>query len=263
MKEVLSNMPNKTYIENNIHSIEIEAMGADIIVKEENSDLLPVREIAELSGKYHKVFIMNDGSSRAVFYVNPIKNSSLAAPHNDSNAPIAIYSWIDGQMSMPIGTQKVGAFMSGTVTRSVYRMYIKLSIPFVQCNPKIKKAELKLHQQKSDLYCLTDCPKLVLYQVAEDIHEGTYIPVHYTNIIDSKYMKRTVNGNIESYAFDITELIANIGNDENSYINLVIMSSNEKSHGLDNVDLYCNHSNAEYAPEMCVTYECPANTTII
>lgn len=112
------------------------------------------------------------------------------------------YSWVDGKMFSAF-SHTVGTGDSGDGDCNVSRMYIKLNMPALPRNPRIKKAELQIKQASCSVQ---ECeyPKFGLYQVNENIITGTCTPASSSDLID--YDTIDTRGLGVTYSFDITKL---------------------------------------------------------
>ncbi len=220
-------------------------------------------EITELRGKNSKVFRMNDGDYKSVFYSGGINErtaysaeaendgqQTTALAENETEQPVVTYGWKNGQISsgsvIEIGTSS---------DSGARRMYIKLSMPSLPGNPRIKKAELKLFQYSGASFVTTD-PKIGLYKVTEDIAVGECTPAYDSNLIDYNPMKSgfTENGEPAFYIFDITKLIDTAKENGSANVSLVLKSLYENRKADEGVLLY-GSSSSEYAPQLSIAYE--------
>ena len=172
-----------------------------------------------------------------------------------STSAMTTYSWVGGKMSSA-STHTVGTNGSGDGSCNANRMYIKLQMPTLPRNPRIKKAELKFSQSSGSAQC-GGCPKLGLYQVNENIVTGTCTPVSSSDLIDYNTMKtgHCEDGSIISYTFDITKLLDAVNKDETPYANLVMKMLDETSSCNDKIVLYGSAYSGDSAPQLIVTYE--------
>ncbi|MFR1517684.1 MAG: RHS repeat-associated core domain-containing protein [Clostridia bacterium] len=165
------------------------------------------------------------------------------------------YSWVGGRMSSA-STHTIGTNGSGDGNCNANRMYMKLTMPTLSLNPRIKKAELKFYQSSGSTQC-GGCPKLGLYQVTDSIVTGTCTPVASSDLIDYDTMKtgHCEDGEVISYTFDITKLLDAVNKGETSYANLVLKMLDETSSCNDKIVLYGSSYGGTYAPQLVVTYE--------
>ena len=161
------------------------------------------------------------------------------------------YSWIGGKMSSA-STHTVGTIDSGDGNCNSNRMYIKLYMPTLPRNPRIKKAELQLFQSSGSIQ-LCQYPKFGLYQVNENIITGTCTPVASSDLIDYDTMRSGSSG--ISYSFDITKLLDSVNKGEISFTNLVLKMLDETSSCNNKVVLYGSSYPGIMTPKLIVTYE--------
>lgn len=168
---------------------------------------------------------------------------------------ITTYSWIDGSMSLA-STHTVGTNGSGDGNCNSNRMYIRLNMPALPNNPRIKKAELQFFQSSGSAQC-GGYPKFGLYQVTDNIVTGSCTPVMSSDLIDYDSMKtgHCEDGEVISYCFDITKLVDAANKGETSYANLVMKMLDETSIYNDKIVLYGSSYSGSYAPQLVVTYE--------
>lgn len=159
------------------------------------------------------------------------------------------YSWTGGTISSS-SQHTVGTNSSGN-----NRMYVKLNMPTLPRNPRIKKAELKFLQVSGVSEC-GSCPKMGLYQVTEAISTGKCTPAHSSDLLDYAKMKtgQLENGAIISYTFDVTTLIDRICKGETTSQNLVLKMLDESGKCCSNVKLY-GSTNTSNTPTLCITYD--------
>ena len=149
-----------------------EMNGADIYLAQETNEnaeekVLTLGEITELREEDCKVFAMSDGTLQAVFYPNAVhafdqqtgtfEEANSTASQTAKVRPvqstamvnradsIITYSWSEGNMSSDT-VHTVGLLSGSNGVGCANRMYIKLSMPTLPRNPRIKKAELKFTQ---------------------------------------------------------------------------------------------------------------------
>ena len=160
------------------------------------------------------------------------------------------YSWVGGNMSSA-STHTVGTNGDCNSACNANRMYMKLTMPALPRNPRIKKAELKLFQSSGSAQY--GCPKIGLYQVTDSILTGTCTPVASSDLVDYDTMK---SGGSVSYSFDITKLLDAANKSETSYANLVLKLMDENTSCSDKIVL-CGSSYATTSkkPQLVVTYE--------
>ena len=143
-----------------------------------------------------------------------------------------------------------------TVSYSPNRMYMRLPMPDLPRNPRIKKAELKFFQENG-VSDSNQYPKLGLYQVEDDLETGSNTPYNDSNLIDFAKMQ---SGGCEedkevSYTFDITTLVDKAIKDEDTYFNLVLKMIDESYESNEYISLYGSAYGGNYAPQLIVTYE--------
>ena len=163
-----------------------------------------------------------------------------------------------GAYSTKTGSYSVGVTFDG-VTASCYtnnRLYMKLNMPSLPNNPRIKKAELKFFQQ-SGYPSQSLCNKMGLYHVTDEIYRGNCTPLHDGNLIDFAVMKQGSHetGKVISYSFDITTLVDMFNKGESSSYNLVLKSFDECATVQNNVVLYGSEHSGDCAPQLVITYE--------
>ena len=163
------------------------------------------------------------------------------------------YSWSNGLMTSS-STHTVGTTGSGDGSCNAKRMYIKLNLPTLPNNPRIKKAEL-VFTQNSKSTSNSDSCKFGLYRVTEDICKGFCEPIDDSNLIDYADISEKTVGTIQ-YSFDITSLVDQAVNNEISKHNLVMKMLDETCTSQNAVTLYgSSYSNNIYKPELTITYE--------
>ena len=143
-----------------------------------------------------------------------------------------------------------------TVCYSPNRMYMRLPMPDLPCNPRIKKAELKFFQENG-VSDSNQYPKLGLYQVEDDLETGSNTPYNDSSLIDFAKMQ---SGGCEedkevSYTFDITTLVDKAIKDEDTYFNLILKMIDESYESNEYISLYGSAYGGNYAPQLIVTYE--------
>ena len=149
----------------------------------------------------------------------------------------------------------VSADNSATMCPSASRMYMRLMMPSLPRNPRIKKAELKIFQASSNLGNEENC-LLGLYEVPDGIDTGACTPINDANLIDYAEMKRTVcESDIISYSFDITSLVDKFSKNESYYHNLVLKMIDESSSSQKNITVYGTAAGSTYSPKLEITYE--------
>ena len=169
----------------------------------------------------------------------------------NSSGAMTTYSWIDGKMFSAF-SHTVGTGDSGDGNCNVSRMYIKLKMPALPRNPRIKKAELQLKQASCSVQ---ECeyPKFGLYQVNENIISGTCTPAASPDLID--YDTIDTRGSGVTYSFDITKLLDAANKSEISYANLVLKMLDETC-CCNNMSLYgSSYTASTLTPKLIVTYE--------
>ena len=132
------------------------------------------------------------------------------------------YSWDNGYL-YNASLHTVGTSGNGDGSCNSKRMYIQFNMPTLPRNPRIKKGELVLSQY-SGMTCNNEPPKIGLYHVNDDICCGQCTPISDTHLIDYAKMKEghMENGEVMTYAFDITSLIDQINKNEITTNNLVL-----------------------------------------
>ena len=165
------------------------------------------------------------------------------------------YSWNNGYLySTTLHT--VGASGTGSTGCNAKRMYMKLKIPSLPRNPRIKKAEITFYQYGGVSEC-GSLPKLGLYQVTGEICTGNCTPVNDFNLLDYEKMKigHMENGQVISYTIDITEFADKVNKGETGYPNLVLKMIDEDTSCNSYVTLYGSSYGGSYVPRISVTYE--------
>ena len=163
---------------------------------------------------------------------------------------MSTYIWSGGNMSKSVACA-VGTSGNPDRADDANRMYIKLEIPSLPRNPRIKKAELTLNQASAAIN--SDSPKIGLYRVTDDITVGSCTPAAESDLIDYDTMKEGTSG--VSYSFDITKLFDAAYSGEFSNANLVLKLPDENTSVSDMVVLYGSTSGKSTAPRLTVTYE--------
>jgi len=165
---------------------------------------------------------------------------------------INTYSWVNGTMSTDYKHQ-IHSRCSDFSTPVVKRMYVKLDLPVIAGNPRIKKVELKLKQV--DWYNTKNAFHMIgLYPVIGDITTGTCTPETSDELVDYVRAKLNNGNPIVDYVFDITSYVESQLKGETNYTGLVVKMINEDSDCCNVVTLGgATHS---WAPvTMNVTYE--------
>ena len=169
----------------------------------------------------------------------------------NSSGAMTTYSWIDGKMFSAF-SHTVGTGDSGDGNCNVSRMYIKLKMPALPRNPRIKKAELQIKQASCSVQEYV-YPKFGLYQVNENIISGTCTPAASPDLID--YDTIDTRGSGVTYSFDITKLLDAANKSEISYANLVLKMLDETC-CCNNMSLYgSSYTASTLTPKLIVTYE--------
>ena len=165
------------------------------------------------------------------------------------------YSWQDGNMTSGVNAHTIGTAIDGN-NKTVSRMYMTFKVPTLPRNPRIKKAELIFTQKNSTLQ-REESPAIGLYYVNTSISVGASTPTHNGKLIDYAKMKHGEFDldNIIKYTFDITAIMDEAINDGLSIKNLVLISLDETASSSENITLYGSTFNADYAPQIVVTYE--------
>ena len=174
---------------------------------------------------------------------------------------------LTGRQSMTTYTWKAGFLLNGSLhaightvdangNRSANRMYMELKMPSLPRNPRIKKAELSFAQNSISLTSET-YPKLGLYAVDDDFRIGHYTPAYSEDLIDFAAMKTGTGeeGEIVRYTFDVTTLVDKIAKGESSSRKLVVKLINESATDNNSIILYGSSYEADYAPQLVVSYE--------
>ena len=169
----------------------------------------------------------------------------------NSSGAMTTYSWVDGKMFSAF-SHTVGTGDSGDGDCNVSRMYIKLKMPALPRNPRIKKAELQIKQASCSVQEYV-YPKFGLYQVKENIISGTCTPAASPDLID--YDTIDTRGSGVTYSFDITKLFDAANKSEISYANLVLKMLDETC-CCNNMSLYgSSYTASTLTPKLIVTYE--------
>ncbi len=158
---------------------------------------------------------------------------------------MSTYQWTEGSMSA------TGAVISVGTKHNVHycfdnRMYIKLSMPQLPKNARIKKATLDLCQRErvgSNL-------RLCLYQVTDEINAGNCTPAVKEAMLD--YVETTASANA-NHSFDITAAFDSMLHGETPYANLMLRAEQEKMASPCYADIF--GTSAAKAPKVTVTYE--------
>lgn len=166
---------------------------------------------------------------------------------------MSTYSWNNGWLYSS-SAHNVGTTGSGS-SCNANRMYIKLNMPTLPRNPRIKKAELKLFQATSNMES-DEFLKIGLYQVTGSICTGNCTPYADTDLIDYAKMKagQSEDGKEIFYTFDITSLLDAVNKNESSCPNLVLKMLDEGCRKRNSV-MICGSGSSVYAPQLVVTYE--------
>ena len=167
-----------------------------------------------------------------------------------TSSTIGTYSWFGGNI-ISASTHNIATVGFDSVNCNARRMYVKLNLPSLPRNPRIKKAELTFFQSSAAKQSAS--PKLGLYAVTEEILTGYCTPIASTDLIDYNTVKTDASG--VSYSFDITKLIDAANKGEISYANLVLKMINESSSNQDKVVLYGSSYGTAKAPQLVITYE--------
>ena len=172
----------------------------------------------------------------------------------NGSGSMTTYSWNDGKLYNS-SLHTVGTCGAGDGNCKANRMYMKLLMPVLPRNPRIKKAELTLFQSGGVSQCC-ECPRFGLYQVTEDFSTGTCTPADRADLIDFERMKvgHCEDGEVISYTFDATALLDAVNKGESAYANLVLKLLDETDSCSNSVSLY-GSSYSAYAPQLAITYE--------
>ena len=165
-------------------------------------------------------------------------------------AGMTTYSWENGLMTSN-SLHTVGTTGSGDGSCNCKRMYIKLNIPTLPNNPRIKKAEL-VFRQRTNSTTNSGC-KIGLYRVTENFNIGSYSPSNDSNLIDYASILTETNLGLK-YTFDITSLVDQAVNNEISKHNLVMKMLDENCKYQNTVTFY-GSTNSINKPELMITYE--------
>lgn len=161
------------------------------------------------------------------------------------------YSWQNGQISTGF-LHNIGAIDNGNGQNDISRMYMRLNMPSLPNNPRIKKAELIFTQHEFSGNS-EKCPNIGLYHVENDICLGECTPIHNENLID--YAKMDPNRNTK-YSFDITTLFDQASKNELSSYNLVLKLIDESNIIDDNnIVIYSSFYSIGSSPCIVITYE--------
>ena len=158
---------------------------------------------------------------------------------------MSTYQWSGGNMSATGAVISVGSVRSGNYCFDK-RMYMKLSMPTLPKNARIKKATLDLCQRErvgSNL-------QLCLYQVTGEINTGSCTPAIKESMLD--YVMTTVSGNA-NHSFDITTAFDSMLQGETPYANLMLRAEQEGLTKSCYADIF--GTSAAMAPKLTVTYE--------
>ncbi len=158
---------------------------------------------------------------------------------------MSTYQWSGGSMSAAGAVISVGSVHSGNYCFDK-RMYMKLSMPTLPKNARIKKATLDLCQRErvgSNL-------RLCLYQVTGEINTGSCTPAIKESMLD--YVMTTVSGNA-NHSFDITTAFDSMLQGETPYANLMLRAEQEGLTKSCYADIF--GTSAAMAPKLTVTYE--------
>ena len=240
--------------------------GAEIYLAPETNEMikekvLPLGEITELQEENCKVFAMSDGTLQAVFYPDTVQDAAAQAEQAVSPmrsaatisrpATLTAYSWNEGTMFSDT-LHTVGMLEGSDGVCRARRMYVKLAIPTLPRNPRIKKAELKFTQMSGYCGC-AEPPKIGLYQVTGDITVGTCTPTIASELIDFERI-RSVDDRTVVYTFDITSLIDQINRGESVNKGLLLKLINENDN-CNSRATFAGTTDNTYAPTLCITYE--------
>lgn len=214
-----------------------------------NEKTVRLYEINELSTENSKTYAMSDGTQQTVFSVEDTAVStantgmmSRMATEAPSSTSMETKSW---QNSVFTDNAEHTVGMTGTTGNlKANRMYLKINIPTLPRNPRIKKAELVLNQKS---FVGDDTPAIGLYKITGEMTTGTVstIPLDYE-------LKKTSSD--AKYRFDITNLVDEAYRTGTEYVNLTAKLIKENLTAVTNIVLYGATSTTN-KPEICVTYE--------
>ena len=170
------------------------------------------------------------------------------------SSTMTTYSW-DNEYLYNASLHTVGTSGNGDGSCNSNRMYIQFNMPTLPRNPRIKKGELILSQYNGKIYD-SEPPKIGLYRVDDVICCGQCTPIPDSNLIDYAKAKEghMENGEIITYAFDITSLIDQISKNEVITNNLVLKMIDESATCNNSITVY-GSSYTNYSPKIVITYE--------
>lgn len=214
-----------------------------------NEKAVRLYEINELSTENSKTYAMSDGTQQTVFSVEDTAVStantgmmSRMATEAPSSTSMETKSW---QNSVFTDNAEHTVGMTGTTGNlKTNRMYLKVNIPTLPRNPRIKKAELVLNQKS---FVGDDKSAIGLYKITGEMTTGTVstVPLDYE-------LKKTSSD--AEYRFDITNLVDEAYRTGTEYVNLTARLIKENLTTVTNIVLYGATSTTN-KPEICITYE--------
>ena len=135
-------------------------------------------------------------------------------------------------------------------TSAVYRdknVFIRMMLPALPCNPRIKKAELKLIAGEI-VHSTETLGKLKLYHMDANFSVDDEITLDDLTLVDYE-----MAASAESYTFDVTNVMDMISNGEATKANFVLTL--EDCPAEDSVQLYGASDLEGRAPVLCITYD--------
>lgn len=171
------------------------------------------------------------------------------------SSAMTTYSWDDGRM-YGASMHAVGTTGNGDGVCNAKRMYLKFNVPNLPRNPRIMKAELVFAQYSGTMAC-EQCLKFGLYRVESEISTGNCTPTEDSRLIDYARMKsgHCEDGEVITYAFDITDLVDSVNKGEPETTNLVMKMLDEANCCNNSITLYGSAYGGTNAPQLVVTYE--------